>query len=240
MSYRIDFEGSGEIGAYSRLTNRYCIIGKSNHRNFYSSFQEHLEIPIVETTINSINTVGSQCQGNKNGLIVPSTISHHELLHIRNSLPEDIQVVAIEERLNALGNVLICNDRVGLVHPEMSNESIEMISDCLKIDLIKCGIGSEYLVGTFSVLNNTGMLVHPNVSKEDMEKLGEILNVRVMVGTVNRGSSVIGGALVVNDWIGFTSHRTTSTEISIIDTAFSFTDENIEEKKKAWVESLIN
>ncbi|KAG0442696.1 Eukaryotic translation initiation factor 6 [Dictyocoela muelleri] len=240
MSFRIDFEGSGEIGAYARLTNRYVIIGKSDCRNFYSYFQKHLDIPIVETSINSIKTVGSQCQGNKNGLVVPSTISDQELNHLRNSLPEDIKICAINERLNALGNVLVCNDKVGLVHPEVANESIEQISDCLKIEVIKEGIGNELLVGTFSVVNNAGLLVHPNITKDEMERLESIFGVRVMIGTVNRGSSVIGGGLVVNDWIGYTGHRTTSTEISIIDTAFGFTDDNIEEKRKAWVESIVN
>ncbi|KAG0418062.1 Eukaryotic translation initiation factor 6 [Dictyocoela roeselum] len=240
MTFKIDFEGSGEIGAYTRLTNKYVIIGKSDFRNFYSHFQEHIEIPIVETTINSIKTVGSQCQGTKNGLVVPSTITDQELLHLRNSLPEDIKICTINERLNALGNVVVCNDKVGLVHPEVAPESIEEISDCLKIELIREGIGSELLVGTFSVINNAGMMVHPNVSKENMERLESIFGVKVMVGTVNRGSSVIGGGLVVNDWIGYTGYRTTNTEISIIDTAFGFTDDNIEEKRKAWVESLVN
>ena len=39
-------------------------------------------------------------------------------------------------------------------------------------------------------------------------------------GTVNRGSDVIGGGMLVNDWVAFTGHTTTSTELSVIESVF--------------------
>jgi len=47
--------------------------------------------------------VGRMCVGNKNGLLLPSATTDQELLHIRNSLPEEVVVQRIEERLSALG-----------------------------------------------------------------------------------------------------------------------------------------
>ena len=38
---------------------------------------------------------------------------------IRNSLPEEIKMQRVEEKLSALGNVIACNDYVALVHPEL-------------------------------------------------------------------------------------------------------------------------
>ena len=38
---------------------------------------------------------------------------------MRNSLPEDVAIQRIEERLSALGNVVACNDYVALVHPDI-------------------------------------------------------------------------------------------------------------------------
>lgn len=57
--------------------------------------------------------------GNKNGLLVPNTTTDIELQHIRNSLPDNVKVQRVEERLSALGNVVACNDYVALVHPDL-------------------------------------------------------------------------------------------------------------------------
>lgn len=241
MSQRVDFEGSSDIGAYAILTNKYCVVGKSSSRNFYSYFQEHLHISLVETTINSIKTVGSLCVGNKNGLLVPSTATDQELLHLRNLLPENVRIKRIGERLNALGNVIVCNDSVALVHGDIDDESVKNIEEVLMVDVFRHNIGCEPLVGTFSAMNNQGMLVHPRTSVEEIDELCNLLSVSVVAGTINKGSSVIGGGMVVNDWISFMGHRSTATEVTVIENAFKLVDGRDDENlKKVWVESMVN
>jgi len=50
---------------------------------------------------------------------VPNSTTDQELQHIRNSLPDNVHVQRVEERLSALGNVVACNDYVALVHPDL-------------------------------------------------------------------------------------------------------------------------
>lgn len=57
--------------------------------------------------------------GNKHGLLLPSTTTDQELQHLRNALPDEIAIKRIEEKLNALGNCIVCNDHVALVHPDI-------------------------------------------------------------------------------------------------------------------------
>jgi len=47
-----------------------------------------------------------------------------ELQHIRNSLPDEVVVQRIDERLSALGNCIACNDYVALVHPDVDKVRI--------------------------------------------------------------------------------------------------------------------
>jgi len=61
---------------------------------------------------------------NKNGLLVPNTTTDTELQHIRNSLPDNVKMQRVEERLSALGNVIACNDYVALVHPDLDKVSL--------------------------------------------------------------------------------------------------------------------
>lgn len=42
-----------------------------------------------------------------------------ELQHLRNSLPDEVVVQRIEERLSALGNCIACNDHVALAHTDL-------------------------------------------------------------------------------------------------------------------------
>lgn len=46
-------------------------------------------------------------------------IKIEELQHLRNSLPDQVVVQRVEERLSALGNCIACNDHVALTHPEL-------------------------------------------------------------------------------------------------------------------------
>lgn len=94
--------------------------------------------------------------GNRNGLLVPNTTTDQELQHLRNSLPDEVKIQRIEERLSALGNVISCNDYVALVHPDLDKDTEEIIVDTLKVEVYRTTISSQALVGTFSCLSNQG------------------------------------------------------------------------------------
>ena len=63
---------------------------------------------------------------NRKGLLVPTSTTDQELQHLRNSIPDEVKIQRIEERLSALGNVICCNDHVALVHPDIERETEEM------------------------------------------------------------------------------------------------------------------
>lgn len=91
--------------------------------SFGSTFEGELidSIPVIHTSLAGCRIIGRMCVGNKHGLLVPNSTADNELQHIRNSLPEKVQIQRIEERLSALGNVIACNDYVALVHPDIDS-----------------------------------------------------------------------------------------------------------------------
>jgi len=158
--------------------------------------------------------------GNKNGLLLPSTCTDSEMLHIRNALPEEVKVRRVEERLSALGNCIACNDHVALVHPDLDKETEEIIADVLGVEVFRQTVAGNALVGSYCVFSNKGGVVHPRTSVDDQEELSALMQVPIVAGTVNRGSDVVGAGLVVNDWAAFCGLDTTSTELSVVESIF--------------------
>jgi translation initiation factor 6 len=222
MANRCQFENSNDIGCFAKLTNAYGLVAIGASENFYSVFEAELQnvIPLIHTTIGGIRIIGNLTQGNRKGLLVPSSTTDQELQHIRNALPDAVHIQRIEERLSCLGNVIACNDYCALIHPDMDRETEEIIADTLGVEVFRETIASNVLVGSYCRLSNQGGLVHPKTSIQEQDELSSLLQIPLVAGTVNRGSELIGSGLVVNDWCAFAGMDTTSTELSVVESIF--------------------
>lgn len=223
MAVRAQFESSSEIGVFSRLTNAYCLVALGGAENFHSVFESELakQVPVVHSTIGGTRIVGRASVGNRHGLLVPSIATDRELAHLRNHLPESVEVKRVEERLSALGNIVACNDYVALVHPDLDRETEEVIADTLQVETFRATVASNALVGSYSVLTNQGCLVHARTPAQDMEELAQLIQVPVTAGTINRGSGLIGAGVVANDWTAFCGMDTSATEVGVVEKIFN-------------------
>ncbi|XP_058779335.1 eukaryotic translation initiation factor 6-2 [Vicia villosa] len=245
MATRLQFENNCDIGAFSKLTNAYCMVAIGGSEGFYSVFESELSgvIPVVKTSVAGTRIVGRLCAGNKNGLLLPHTTTDQELQHLRNSLPDQVVVQRIEEKLSALGNCIACNDHVALTHTDLDRETEEIIADVLGVEVFRQTIAGNILVGSFCALSNSGGLVHPHTSVEDLDELSTLLQIPLVAGTVNRGSEVIGAGMIVNDWTAFCGSDTTATELSVIENVFMLRDSKpsviVNEMRKSLIDSYV-
>jgi len=151
-----------------------------------------------------------------------------------------VKIQRIEEKLSALGNIIACNDHVAIVHPDIDQDTEEIIADVLGVEVFRQSIAKNVLVGSYCSLSNQGALVHPKTSVEEQKELSTLLQVPVTAGTVNRGSDVIGAGLVVNDWSAFCGLDTTSTELAVIESIFNLQDNESTKVVQEIRESLID
>jgi translation initiation factor 6 len=116
--------------------------------------------------------------------------------------------------------VIACNDYFALIHPDLDKETEEIIADTLGVEVFRTTVAGNALVGSYCVFSNVGGIVHPMTSVAELDELSSLLQIPLCAGTVNRGSDVIGGGLVANDWATFVGLDTTAIEISVIDAIF--------------------
>lgn len=225
MAIRIQFENSNDIGVFAKLTNSYCLVSNAGSESFYSFFEADLgsHVKVIHTSIAGTRIVGRLTAGNKNGLLVPNTTTDLELQFIRNSLPDEVIVKRVEERLSALGNVIACNDYVAIVHPDLDKETEEIIADVLKVEVFRTTVAKNVLVGSYCVVSNQGGLVHPMTTTAELDELSNLFQIPIAAGTINRGSDIIAAGCCVNDWAGFVGLDTTAAELMVYDGIFKLT-----------------
>jgi translation initiation factor 6 len=248
MAERTHYENSNEIGVFTRLTNSYMLCGTGAPDSFYSLYQSTVGnyLPVIITSITGTKIVGTMTTGNKKGLLVPESITDSEYEIIRDELPEEVVIKKIDDKLSALGNCIACNDQFALIHPEMDADTEEIIANTLGVEVFRTAIAGNALVGSYCVFNNNGGVVHPLVSVAELDELSSLLQLPLVTGTVNRGSDIIGGGLVANDYSAFVGMDTTSTEINVIDTILKIQDpdsdlqsEEAKDTKSALLDALI-
>ncbi|XP_063904176.1 eukaryotic translation initiation factor 6-like isoform X2 [Zophobas morio] len=224
QALRTSIGNSDDVGAFLNLTNSYLLVcDEEESDNFCKVAQDDLpDIPVVKTSLAGCRVIGRMCVGNKNGLIVPETTSDIELQHLKRELPDSVEVRTLEDRLSALGNVIVCNDHVALVHPDLDKESEEIVADTLKVEVFRHLIANNSLVGSYCVINNHGGLVHIDASKTELEDLSSLLQLQLIAGTVNGGNKTVASGLVANDCIAYAGMKTTGKEFVSIETALHF------------------
>merc|ERR1712087_333074 len=176
-------------------------------------------------SLQDVRIIGRLCVGNSKGLLVPDSTTDQELQHLRNSLPDSVKIQRVEEKLSALGNCIVCNDHVALIHSDIDKTTEEIVANVFDVEVFRQSVAGQSLVGSYCAVSNNGALVHPKCTKDEQKELSSLLHVPVMTGTVNRGSSVIGAGMVVNDWCLFVGADTTATEIGVIENIFALNDD---------------
>jgi translation initiation factor 6 len=222
MVLKINYHKSDCVGVYMKLTNTFCAVPHDVSENFYETIKNELrnKVPIVKISLIGSRSIGRLIVGNKNGIIVPYETSFEEFVNLRNTLPENIIIKRCEEQFSTLSNSICVNDYVALTNPEISAEFTNLISDVLGVETFKISVGKENLVGSYCVFNNNGGLVHPGVSCEEQDELTSLLEIPLLIGTVNCGSKLLGSGVSTNDFATFCGLSTTQSELLIIETAF--------------------
>jgi translation initiation factor 6 len=215
MIKKIDIDSSDFVGLFARVADDIAIFSRTFDSKTADDISLFLKVKAVRADLNGINLAGSLVSMNSNGIIMPreSRIESDELGG-RN-------VVYLKDKVNAMGNDILANDRGAIIHKNFGKSSMKAIQDALDVEVIKGDIGGVKTVGSVSVLTPKGMLVTPTAGEEEMKRLSLFFKVPIKQATANFGSIYVGSAMMANSSGVIVGTTTTPIELGRIDEALS-------------------
>ncbi|MHA2028157.1 MAG: translation initiation factor IF-6 [Candidatus Kariarchaeaceae archaeon] len=197
--HSIDLLGNSSIGIFAFATNTYAFFPYATKPKALETAQNTLSVPITLGTIANCNLVGLFAVGNSSNLIIPDLISEVEYDTITSNMPEDVAVHTLNSKITALGNSIVCSDKIALAHSEFTKEDVNLIEDFLDVEVIQKKIQDNSLVGSMIFKNDKGLLTHPLISFEELEWLSNTFDLRGDVVTINRGTPYPRPGIVGNN-----------------------------------------
>jgi translation initiation factor 6 len=210
--------GDPNIGVFARALDDIIVIPPEATEEFKEAVRLALDADLVETTVQGSAIIGSLLAGNRKGVIVSGLARDDEIA----ALAEHREVMLLTGSMNAAGNVILVNDRVAIVHPEMEKETAAEIGSFLGVKVMVAALGGIKTVGMAGAATEKGIIVHPRTTDQEIERIAEFCGVPVGTGTINMGSGLIGTGLLVTTRGYLAGAQTSGFELGRIEDVFGF------------------
>ena len=220
-------DGSAYIGVFATCTESVLLLPPHIPDKLAVEMEETLKVKAIRTSIAETSLIGCLAIGNSNGFIFSPYTLDSEIRRVEESarkegLKEKVSRLPDRDRMNAAGNIILSNDTVALIHPQLSAKTVEVIKETLEVKVYKGTIGGLKTVGMAAVATNKGILAHNNATREELEFLEENFELPVEIGSVNFGVPLIGAALLANTKGYAAGAETTGAELGRIEDALGF------------------
>ena len=123
MTETIDFAGDENIGVYTRVFEDFAFAPISAPEEYISAVEKRFGIEVVKTTIQGSSIIGSLLVGNSNGLIASGLATQEESAVLKKYS----NVMFLSRTMNAAGNIILANDEIAIVHPNLPERFAEKI-----------------------------------------------------------------------------------------------------------------
>lgn len=211
--------GSAEIGLFALPTDRYVILSKEVNPSKVKVFEEVLDAEIIQTSLADSILISPFAAGNSNGIVLSKLVLGEEINKIKNKVP-DLNVQKIDSKYTAVGNLVLCNDKGGIVSSLLGSSVAKTISDVLGVEVVSSTIAKRSYVGSLVAATNVGALVHVDADEDEIELVKNVLKVEATPGTVNGGVLFPRSSVAANSKGVLVGALTTGPELLTISRVF--------------------
>lgn len=217
---RLSLYGNPNIGAFTFATDKYALIPPDMPQGTAEDFCSTLGVPTFRVTVGGSVLLGIFLTGNSRGIIVPNSANEEEISFLEREVK--VPVVQYNGKKNALGNMILVNDKVALVGSSMDPLLRTLIADHLDVKVHEGSIASLSMPGVCAVINNKGLVAHPLTSEEELVRLGELFNIPIDVSTINCGFPYLRIGMTANSNGAVVGEETTGFEMAHIESSLGF------------------
>ncbi len=179
--------GNSGLGVFALSTEKYSVVPFGVKDISVNTLVETLKVKVIKTTISNSVLVGTLSAGNSNTLFLPPNIGEKELKTIHDSLGEEVEIIELNSKFTALGNLMVLNDKGAIISDMFEKNAQKQIRDALNFEVTVGNLLGSPLVGSIVMSTNRGALVHPLLSEEEINEISSIFKVKTDVCTINRG-----------------------------------------------------
>ena len=210
------FHGDPNIGLFAFATDKYLFAADD------SIHADNLNVPVVASTISGTQLCGMFAAGNSHGIILPVMADKLEIKRISTQMKKlGVNVLCLDSKQNAMGNVILCNDTGALASPELKPFK-KKIEACLKVPVTFGKLLDMDIVGSVCLATNKGFLLNMHAGDEDFEFVKKVLGTEGDIGTINFGGQFVRSGLVANSSGAIAGSRTSGPELSRIEESLGF------------------
>lgn len=212
-----DMFGDPNIGVFCFTNETVTILPAGISSQKVASFREALGAEVVAVGIADSRLVGVYVAGNSNSIIVPQITTEEEVKLLEKA---GVEVLVLNEKKTALGNLILSNDYGALVDPRLKATVFSAVEEALKVPVRTGTIGGLPHVGALATASNKGVLANPMIGESEKKKLADALGVPVTAGTVNSGVPYPKSGILVNSKGAVVGSRTLGSELLTLSTVF--------------------
>ena len=193
---RTHLNGNPYLGIFAAASETHLFVPPNVPGKVVKQVSDALEVIPVQTTIGGTELVGTFLVANSNGVLVADDATSSEVRGLREGTGLDVQVLS--NRFNALGNLVLANDKGAVVGPVYRPDAMETISGALGVSAEAGCIDGLSIVGSLGRTTNLGGLLSPRAKEDEVKLISTVLGVRVDRGTANFGVGNIGTCMLAN------------------------------------------
>jgi translation initiation factor 6 len=215
----IDIYRSPNIGIFLKANDKHLLVPKGLAQTKTDKLSGSLGVTPVPASVGESRLLGPLISMNGKGMLVSRLAEQNEITELASAT--GLNVVRLESKFTAAGNLIVANDRGALVSPILEPKAVAQVRDVLGTQVERVPVREYTQVGALVVATNSGAAVYPGLDEEEVTRLGGLLGVEAYPTSVNRGVPYVASGIVANSKNAVVGSQTTGPELVFITRALN-------------------